>query len=329
MHSGIVAVWDQDREYAAKLTEYLCCHIGPVVQAVMYSDPDILKRAADSHQVAVALVGRPVADSSWLQGTAVLTLTEERSGMPAQVYKYQPACEILRALTEFRAGAAMSGFSICRPAVIRAVYSPLGGCLKTSLGLVMGSLLSEKEKCLFLSLDTHSGFCTLFGRQYPTDLSDLLAAERQGGNLQEKVSQALQLFGNLCYIPPVVWPEDIRQTDPEQWKALLCALAQDGGFDEIILDVGTGLAGPEEVLSCCDRIYRPEKEDVVSRAKIAEYEDYLRYSGRESILERTRRIFLPEPLSGADPAGPDQWQHWEALFPVVREILREEAGDDQ
>lgn len=322
MRSGIVAVWDKDREYAAKLSEYLRRQNSLGSTVVLYSDPEELKRAVNTHQVSVALAGRPVADCPWLSDTAHLTLTEERDGAEFTVYKYQPAGELLRVIAGFRdASAAEEARAWGPPARLRAVYSPLGGCLKTSLALVMGSILAEEKRCLFLSLEAHSGFRTLFDRQYPMDLSDLFALVRQGGDVSGSLSGVWQSFGKLLYIPPVIWPEDIREAERGELKELLHILAQRCGFEEIVLDVGADMSRPEELLAWCDQIYRPEKEDAFSLAKLAEYEEYLKVSGYGELAARTSRIPLSELAGEASPMKWNQWQRWEQMLPAVRRLL--------
>lgn len=329
MRTGIVAVWDEDREYAAKLSEYLDSGRRQSSPVVMYSDPETLRRAVEAKQVSMALAGRPVAKSPWLQGTAVLTLTENREEGALAVYKYQPAGEILRVLARFQEEAAATELPCKEPARLRAVYSPLGGCLKTSFGLVMGYLLAEEKSCLFVSLEAHSGFRTLFERQYPADLSDLFAAIREGGDIRGQLSEVLQAFGKLKYIPPVVWPEDVREAERGELKELLKRLAQGCGFDELVVDVGQDLARPEEVLSWSDDIYMIKKEDAFSRAKLEEYTQYLKLRGYEPLLERIRAIPLERLSDGACAAQLNQWQRWERLAPEVRRILAEEENDAQ
>ncbi len=327
MRTGIVAVWDADREYAAKLSEYLDSQRRQPSAVVMYSDPETLKQAVETKQVSMTLAGRPVASSPWLEGTPVMTLTERREKAAATVYKYQPAYEVLRALTCFQETAAVQELPYGEPARLRAIYSPLGGCLKTSFGLVMGYILAENKDCLFVSLEAHSGFRTLFERQYPADLSDLFAAVRQGGSIRGRLPEVMQAFGKLKYIPPVIWPEDVREAERGELKELLKTLAQGGGFDELIVDVGQDLARPEEVLSWSDDIYMLEKADAFSKAKLSEYGAYLKQRGYEGLLERTHRIAL-DSLSEEIPAAQlNQWQRWEQLVPKVRRALAQEEAD--
>ncbi len=344
MHSGIIAVWDSDREYAEKLCNYLRKQGGLGPSAVSFSDKDRLRQAIEHRQVAVTIAGGDAREEAWLHSSPLVFLTEERRDLEEDnhgdqgtftcVYKYQPADRIVQAVSRVscRDAAdrrALSGKqTVGSPARIRGVYSPLGGCLKTSFGLVMGCLLAERKRCLFLSLEAHAGFRTLFGRQYPIDLADLFAVIRRGEDPAEGLADALQPFGKLHYIPPVIWPVDIREAEFSELKELLHCLAVSGRFDEIVVDVGRDLARPERVLALCDEIYRLEKEDVFSQAKLSEYDCYLRVSGCEGIIERTKKIPMSQLSAGVGATMLDQWQRWEQMIPIVRQILEEtEDGD--
>ena len=352
MRSGIVAVWDPDREYTEKLSEYLRRQGGLGSAVVPFADRSKLRRAVEQGQVAVTILGGVEPGDDWQPKITTVCLTENRrieaetAGSTVVTerigdryfYKYQPARRILPILSESQQQIAEPlsrdspelsfvplSQSVGQPARILGIYSPLGGCLKTSLGLVMGCLLAEDRRCLFVNLEAHAGFRTLFGRQYPVDLSDLFARIRQGGNLMEVLSEALQPFGKLQYIPPVIWPVDVREAEFAELKELLRRLALCGRFDEIILDVGQDLACPEKVLQLCDLVYQPVKEDIFSQAKLAEYEAYLRISGYEGLWERTKRIPLSRLTAGVNDGPLDQWQRWEQMIPAVRRLLEENA----
>ena len=352
MQSGMIAVWDPDREYGEKLSKYLRRQAGLDSTVVSFGDVEKLRLAVDCGQVAMAVIGQQEGTGDFLSqipgaldtfSIPIVILSQdpkyksvdpviEREKVSANksapserrfYYKFQPAGRLLTLLLEMMERSTDESAVSAKSARIRGIYSPLGGCLKTSLGLVMGCLLAEDRRCLFLSLEAHSGFRTLFGRQYPVDLSDLFAQMRQGGELLGLLAEAVQPFGKLQYVPPVIWPVDVREAEFSELQKLLQNLALCGRFDEIILDVGQDLACPEKVLQLCDEIYQPEKEDIFSQGKLAEYEAYLRITGQESLCERTRHIPLSRLTVGADGLPLDQWQRWEQMIPVVRQILQE------
>ena len=349
MHSGMIGIWDQDPEYAKALCEYLRRQEGLGAFVVAYEDRESLRQAVETGQIWLVITGESESHHPWLQTVPLLILTEqknnghaldtERNGMSKEAiprcyeYRYQSARQIRLRLEELKEraiscpvqkhGESSPGMVMAR---IRGIYAPLGGCLKTSLGLVLGSVLAEEKRCLLVSLEAHAGFRTLFGRQYPVDLADLLAAIRQGGDWQGLLSQALQPFGKLQYIPPVIWPVDIREAEFDELEQLLRQLALCGRFDEILVDVGQDLARPEKILTLCDWIYQPHKEDVFSKAKLAEYDCYLQVAGYEALRKRTHRIALPQRDVLEAGMVSDQWQCWEELLPLARQVLQKEGS---
>ncbi len=326
MRSGIVAVWDQDREYAGKLTEYLRHEQGLQFRAVCYTQEENLIKAVENGQVSAVLAGRPVAQSSWLKNsdTLVLTLTEERETGTDKVYKYQSAYEVFRLLLSLQ--QTQGEETGARSATLRGIYSPVGGCRKTSFGLALGRELSENSSCLFVSLDICSGFRSLFDRRYPADLSDLLDSVSRGENILARLTSAVQPFGRLHYIPPVIWPEDIRQLE-DHIPTLLRRLAGCGIYEEIVLDVGSGLALPERILMMCDVIYRPEQDDACLRARLFEYDHYLQTAGYDLLMKRIIPVTLPGMVEETQNSGIDQWGRWASLRPAVQRLLEEEKND--
>lgn len=356
MQSGIIAVYDREQEYGMRLADYLNRrgHFRAAVH--FYGTREMLQEAVDGGTVQLIVTGGPGtgqdrytedrsenglengsengSENSPENGpergarrhpVPTIFLTEEVSGETMTAYKYQPAGNILRIIE----AASEETLRLMRPeacavAGLRGVYAPAGGCLKTSLALMIGAVLAEKKRVLYLNLEAHSGFRVLMNRRYDTDLSDLLAVQRQGGDPLDRLPDALQTFEQLLYLAPVVWPEDIYETGPEEWQQLITALTASGRFDEIILDVGLDFPHPEEILMYCDRIYRPMGEDAVSLAKNEEYDRYLSVSSRSDLLSRMTPVPLKEMDRRREYRSFDQWQRWEGLIHAVKKLLSEE-----
>lgn len=325
MQAGVIAVYDREPEYAARLSEYLSSQ-GRLAAAVMFCpEEETLREAIHGGQVKLIVAGQTEKELT-ADSLPVLHLTEEKSSQAMTVYKYQPAGKILQVIES--AGQKiipLAGTKSEVSAQIRGVYAPSGGCLKTTLALLMGVLLAEEKKVLYLNLEAHAGFRTLMDCQYPADLSDVLALMRQGQDIPANLPGMLQTFEGLSYVAPVIWPEDIYETKPQEWAELISQLAGSGRFDEIILDVGLDFPWPEEILRCCNRIYRPEKPDAIARAKSDEYDRYLAASNQNELLSRMVHIPLEEMDCRGVGRSFDQWQRWEALIPAVKKLLKEEG----
>lgn len=352
MRPGMIALYDRESSYGAALSEYIQRQGSSETATALYTEEAALQKEIDTGRVDLVVVIEPDGRKAGtdeteareksseetackrlcgvLQDTSipVLRLTEERSRETGKLYKYQSARKILQTIEYTRRNRWKNlGDKTATMAKIRGVYAPVGGCLKTSLAIVMGCLLSETRRVLYVNLEAHSGFSTILDCKSQLDLADLLAKMRQGQDEMEMLPQVIQSYEGLSYLAPVLWPEDIYETTLTEWKDLLGRLSGCGQFDEIILDVGQDIPYPEEVMLCCDRIYRPIRPDAFSQAKNEEYDRYLSLSNRGELLNRTTRI----PLSQVEVMTESfhQWKRWEQLIPVMRKILEEEGPENE
>ena len=78
-----------------------------------------------------------------------------------------------------------------------------------------------------------------------------------------------------------------------------------------------------QIMQHCDRIYTPVQEDVISQAKLAQYEKLLRMLDMTDILERTRRLKLPLQMPQKD-GDLVQQMVWGEMGDYVRKLLWEE-----
>ena len=67
--------------------------------------------------------------------------------------------------------------------------------------------------------------------------------------------------GNVDYIPPVSYGEDLDQVTPEEITGLLKKIAAESGYERIIVDIGHMGKGALSLFEACDVIYMPVLED--------------------------------------------------------------------
>ena len=89
--------------------------------------------------------------------------------------------------------------------------------------------------------------------------------------------------GNLDYIAPVRYPEDLDQMSGRELAGLLKQIAGESIYEVLVVDVGSVRRELFELMECFDTIYMPIKDDCVSAAKLEEFEDHLRAAGKQGI----------------------------------------------
>lgn len=254
-------------------------------------DADILLVSADWYEYCRRLV----------QKECIVLLSEgsipEEFSMYPAVYKYQSVESILREVmycyseqieeTEYVMG-------IRRDNRVIGVYSPVGGSGKTMFALTLGQILAENQNVLYLNLEECSGFRGLFGEGH-WNLSDLIYFFRQKNKTQflYRLNSMVHKLNRMDYIPPCETYTDFRQITVEEWQKLLYLIRVQSTYDCIVLDMGN-LAGNEpDLLRQCDGIYMPVRKDLISQAKIRQWEKNIQILDSMDVLERTQKIELP------------------------------------
>ncbi|HJC48586.1 MAG TPA: hypothetical protein IAA04_11090 [Candidatus Lachnoclostridium pullistercoris] len=323
----IMAVWDTNPLYAERLADFANERGRIPFRAVAFASADRLKEYAAKHSVEILLAGSdaPAEDVKEVRARQVIYLGEEKRADPEKlpsVYKYQNSDRLMREVMAcYEGGDGRESVSITGRGKVIGVYSPVGRCRKTALALTLAQVWKESERTLFVTFEDCSGMKEMTGETYGECLSDLLYRYRHGGSCWEKIGAFIYTWGNVDYIPPFRYPEDLEGISGIELAGFLEDLAAEAGYGVIVVDVGQTGRQAAELLESCDVVYMPVLDDWVSQAKIREFEEYLAESGRDGVTERLEKVKLP--VSGRAPAGenyPEQLL-WGELGDYVRRLV--------
>lgn len=329
----IMAIYDVDQSYASRFADFVNQREKLPFTAVSFTSLEKLKEYAKSHSIEILLVSdevrREVEDIEAGQVVALCDgeIVEMEEDWPA-VYKYQSGNSLVReVLARYCVQPAAAALSLLgKKAFTIGVYSPVNRCLKTSLALTMGQLMGRTQRVLYLNLEEYSGFSRLTGENYEHDLSDVLYLYRQNACSWLRLKAMVYSWGDLDYIPPVRYGEDLSQLDPEDMADLIERIAADSGYEKVLVDVGQMGKGALSILKVCDGIYMPIKEDAISQAKVEEFEEYLQAAGQEKVLDRIRKLKLPYHSTFGKRESYMEQLLWGELGDYVRQLLRGKSG---
>lgn len=328
------AILDMEESYACNLMDYLSEHQIVPFEILVFAGVEELAAYTRQNTVDLLLVSAKMMCEEIrrmnIRKIMVLSegeVAEECSGYPS-VYKYQSSESLVAEVMNCyaRQDTAQPVFPMKREMSVIGVYSPVGRCGKTSFALTLGQVLAQSRRVLYINMEDYAGFHTLFEREAPSDLSDVLYFLRQNrGNVLMKLNSALQRLGDLDCIAPPQSSQDIREIRAEEWTRLLEDLSSYSNYQVIILDIGQPVGDVFSLLAQCGVIYMPVCTDVMSEAKVEQYEQQLRDMEYAEILDKTRKLVLPlcEPamrgeyflrqLAGGEMGG------------FVQELLTQEA----
>ena len=326
----IIAVYSDDMDFSENLCRKLQDRGRIPYQLKAYRSREELQEFLQDHPQGAILIDRQAADPEILKLKAgqFLYLTDVR-GYPVidgirTVFKYQAVSgietELLDGLAKGEEGLPENGTALFRAKYI-GVASPVGRCLKTSFCLTLGQLLSQKEQVLYINLEPCSGFTALFEKEFPKDLSDLLYAY-ETGKPGDSVTEYVENFHGLDFVPPVCAPEDIYKTDPALIRKVITDLQRVGAYDTVILDLSSDLRLSEGLIPMCRKLYLPVRKELISDAKVREYRRWLDHILDGNAALRTEEIELPYYQSFSSGKQYLEQLLWSELGDFVRSQLR-------
>ena len=299
----IMAVYDEDPFYAERLSDYVNRKEKGIFKAQAFTSKERLEEFARGNDVDVLLTGMPMDTEaiSALQAAQKIYLTEERNADGGQedreIYKYQSGDDIIREV--MAAYCELPGVKGVFPGLaakdkrIIGVYSPVGRCGKTSLSLSIGQVLAKEEKVLFITLDTFSGFSQLLDEQWKRDMSDLLYYYKQGRFHALRLNSIIYYLGDMAWLPPLRYPDDYSQVTTEEMAGFLVQILNESSYETIVLDIGNYDRQVLPILDVCQVVYMPVKEDMISQAKLKEFEKYVDRFGNKGLKEKFHKIHVP------------------------------------
>ena len=127
--------------------------------------------------------------------------------------------------------------------------------------------------------------------------------------------------GNVDHIPPVSYGEDLDQIPPEEIAGLLRKIAAESGYERIVVDMGHMGKGAVELFEACDVIYMPVLDDMVSMAKLEEFEEYLKEADDREDRSKIQKLRLPVSRMTAHRENYIEQLIWGEMGDFVRKLL--------
>lgn len=298
----LLAICDYEKKYVYKLAEYLSKRKHFPFQVMPFNSLEKFVAFSKNNPVEILLMEEAMEKElpEELKTSQIFYLCEEQEKSLQKkncIYKYQSGTTIMKEIMELYAeegkGPGMA-FAGKRDMEIIGVYSPVRRCLQTTFSLILGQLLAQDKRCLYLNFEAYSGFSKIFETSFNHDFMDLMYFLKEGSEkFVYKLGSMVETIGNLDFIPPAVSYLDVLETEGEKWQLLLKELERSTDYQVIILDLSDHVRGLFELLERCDRIYTITKMDGIATAKMDEYKKLLTYMKKEDILNKTVTCKIP------------------------------------
>ncbi len=298
----IMALCDTEEEYAQLMTEFLRTkrelpwkiHTYTSVQELMKEGKEGLEMLV----ISEAAYCDRVLD---LEAPCIVLLSE--SGVMkwenvSYVDKYQQAEEVLKDVLN-----VYMEFVDCRLPKLKKTgnitfignYSPVRRTMQTSFALTMGQILAREHAALYLNFEHYAGIPELRSDLQSPDLADLLYfLHGDGDKFGLRLRAGCRRLGDLDYIPSMKSGQNLLSVRPSEWLELLQRIEDMGEYEYVILDLSESMQGLFEILRMCKVVFTLTREDRISQSKLLQYEQLLSLYEYGDVLEKTRRLKLPQ-----------------------------------
>ena len=336
MAAAFLALCDPEKRFLQGFTDYCMMQGGDVPEIQVFSDVDALCSFAGDNRVDVLLIANECMNDGIKEldiGKIIILsdgeIKKEYRDYPV-IFKYQSSDRILTELLNYCADNVSENpgsLRYKRDMKIIGVYSPVKRVGKTSLALALGQILGANAKVLYVNMEEYSGLAGVLDGGFKGDLLDAIFYQRRkAGNLKYKLRGMMGRFGNMDYISPAVYPEEIRNIEAGEWIEFIENIRDHMDVDVLILDMGDTVAGLTKIMEMCSVIYMPQRPDFFSQGKIMQFEEYLRNVSEEALLGKIKKVELPE--TGAF-TGPEEYMDTltgGTFAGAVRGLCVEECG---
>ena len=299
MSSRNLVICDRESDYAASLAAFLTEKKELAFQVMVTTSLDQVRAIEKESSLDLLLISE---DYTYEQRSAVrawkrIVLTYEGHNPlgddEISIFKYQSGDDIYAQIIQACAAEEAGNFLRIRKkqkGMLIGVYSPVHRVGQTSFALEKGKELAKEQNVLYLNLETYAGFGGHFQEEWKKNLTVLLYyAKQESENLGMILTTLVRQTGELDYILPAVFPEDIRSVTKEEWMWLFYEILKNSIYDVLILDLGECVQDLYDILNLCDTVFMPAADDRFAVSKIRQYEKILKQLGYEQLWERMIR----------------------------------------
>lgn len=326
----ILVILDREEEYLAGIGEYFQERLGKFFDIYFFHKKEKFIRFVEQKQkeITVFLSSEELLkeETGAMQVKQSIYLSSGEHAKEAEtdvIYKYQSREHIMKEFLKvcrFCTGAKITGYK--QDTKVVAVYSPIGRCGKTSLALVMGQVLAETRKVLYISFEEWPGFARIIGEGNGMDISDLVYCLKQKKeNIGMCFEGMLVELNGLNILPPVTKAPDIQELEKEELQEILETIVSNGEYDVVLVDVGNRVKNLFFFLECVEQVYMPILKDTNSLAKQMEFMEFLEHSEYSIYSDKIRQCCLGNL---AREENTIEELYYGEFGAYVRELLRKE-----
>ncbi|MBR5338188.1 MAG: hypothetical protein IK152_09410 [Lachnospiraceae bacterium] len=310
MERATLALCDWESRFVRNFLDHYTVKGRDVFDIKVFTDEERCLSYAREHRIDVLLISDSLLseemESLGIEKIIILSegsVSRKFSDYPV-IYKYQSSERIITQVLDIYADCVredMGTYCTGRGLRIIGVYSPVRRVGKTSLALSLGQLLAKDKKVLYLNMEEYSGLNGILEGNYKGDLLDAIFYQRQkSGNMRYKISGMTCRLNGMEYIYPALYSEDLKSVTASEWLEFISTIEEQTDYSVLILDMGDTVEGLSAIMEKCSVIYMPERHDFFSQGKIMQFEEYMRNTQKDWVLDKVIKVEVPEIMGAGN-----------------------------
>ena len=303
LNNGLIAICDEDSDYANNLAAYFRIKGSFVSDIVVYTERDNFSQSIEDHYIDILIIQEDFLDSLLNpshNNLFILCENQSRDDLndTHKIYKYSSAEDILRIIManyDTKTPTNCLAYHRYKKSKLIGIASPLGRCGKTSLALSLGLKLSQNHSCLFITFDECSPLInSLFRKQINnSSLADIIYYYLQSMDISDnRILSCFQTFQGMDYIPPSDQLGTYVELQSEELLNFILNISGLGRYDYIVVDWSV-FSFDYSLLKISDILLIPTIDnDTYSAEKTSNFFDTIKSQYRDDLII-TKKVNLP------------------------------------
>jgi len=293
-------LYDTDYAYISKLGNYLSMNSTfPFVVNVCKTQEELIEMIKHHNSNLVLISEKDYEKSRNLNCKELVILSEKKSGEIGNinyVNKYQNGEKIIKDILNLLAKSESMGNIINRKNSLKVIafYTPIKRSLSTTMCIAMGQLLGKRTKTLYINFECFSGLKSLLKCDFQKNIGDLLyfmANHNSGFGIS--LSGVIENIEGLDIISSFENQSDLISVESQIWLDLLHNIECETDYEYVLLDLSDSVQGLFDILKVADKVITSVDNDEVAIFKLMKYEECLKVSGYEEVIEKTKKCNVP------------------------------------
>ena len=296
----LLAIYDSDFKYAARLMDYIKKAGDNVFDTAVFSNRDSLDECIRHQKIDILILGETIAyeDMPLENIRHIYCLTDKEEDKQSEyplIYKYRQAKEVLSDIMSSysridnddnaRSGTGNKSFI--------GIFTPTPGLSKLSFSWSLVQGISEKKKVLFLPFDLLP-VPALYGndeaRQSLSEFIYFLKSESSG--IMDRMKDLLSYSGKISYLSGISHGLDLLSITKEDIIMWIEEIKANTDYEATIFFISTYTEATIELMNKCNQCFVLTEDSFYENSIIKVWQKQMDYCGIKE-LDRFKIITLP------------------------------------